>query len=77
MLLASTNTRITNLIGRREKSGSGGGSPDVWCVAFPHLSTFSRNEFELKIKESINLEQLFQLASHASATEETRMKSFI
>jgi hypothetical protein len=72
-VLASTNSKIVNLIGVSTSSGSGSTPPSVFCATFPKLSTLSNGEIEKFFNEEINCERFFELAGNVSENEERRM----
>jgi hypothetical protein len=72
-VLASTNSKIVNLIGVSTSSGSGSTPPSVFCAAFPKLSTLSHEEIEQFFNEEINSERFLELACNVSENEERRM----
>jgi hypothetical protein len=72
-VLASTNSKIVNLIGISTSSGSGSTPPSVFCAAFPKLSTLSHEEIEQFFNEEIKSERFLELACNVSENEERRM----
>jgi hypothetical protein len=72
-VLASTNSKIVNLIGASTSSGSGSNPPSVFCAVFPKLSTLSHEEIDQFFTEEINCERFLELAKNVSENEERRM----
>jgi hypothetical protein len=72
-VLASTNSKIVNLIGASITTGSGSSPPSVFCAVFPKLSTLSREEIEQFFNEEIDCKRLLELARNVSENEERRM----
>jgi hypothetical protein len=72
-VLASTNSKIVNLIGASMTTASGSSPPSVFCAVFPKLSTLSNEEIDQFFNEEINCESFLELARNVSEHEERRM----
>jgi hypothetical protein len=72
-VLASTNSKIVNLIGASTTTASGSSPPSVFCAVFPKLSTLSHEEIDQFFNEEINCESFLELARNVSEHEERRM----
>jgi hypothetical protein len=72
-VLASTNSKIVNLIGASTNTGSGTCPPSVFCAVFPKLSTLSHEEIEHFFNEETNCDRFLELARNVSENEERRM----
>jgi hypothetical protein len=72
-VLASTNSKIVNLIGASMTTASGSSPPSVFCAVFPKLSTLSNEEIDQFFNEEIDCERFLELARNVSEHEERRM----
>ena len=76
-LVASTNSRVVNLVSTSIMYSSRRDLAGIWCAALPKLSNLTEEEVEKFFKEEIDSKRFLELARNVSVSEEERMRQLL